>query len=237
MVVGGLVRTAPAPKIVERMFRVAIKMRNYITNLQWEDNVPVGLSARIGIHAGPVLSGVLGTLRGRFHVFGETVIVAEEMEATGVPGKIQVSERAMELYRERAYDMIPVESEDSDSEATSPAARKLRDKIGKRIKKAKAKAAATPAPANPWAALFNFMPTANAGSPVAADTQSAAGDASESVTKAPKKDKKRPRMPSYWLVESAAIADEMKEIEDAQEQAEGMSMDGGGFGWFFGSML
>ena len=50
------------------------------------------LVVRIGIHSGPVIAGVVGRKCARYHLFGETVTVAEEMEQHGLAGKVVISE-------------------------------------------------------------------------------------------------------------------------------------------------
>jgi class 3 adenylate cyclase len=47
---------------------------------------------RIGIHSGPLASGVIGKRKFAYDVWGDTVNVASRMESTGEPGAIQVSE-------------------------------------------------------------------------------------------------------------------------------------------------
>ena len=58
------------------------------------------LNARIGIHSGPVVGGVIGLNKFAFDLWGDTVNVASRMESTGIPGEIQVSVATRELLPE-----------------------------------------------------------------------------------------------------------------------------------------
>ena len=59
-------------------------------DVAWPDGE--SLLMRIGVHAGPVSAGVIGTERLQYDIWGDTVNTASRMESTGEPGKIQASE-------------------------------------------------------------------------------------------------------------------------------------------------
>ena len=50
------------------------------------------LEMRVGLHSGPVMSGVVGKNKFTFDIWGEAVNTAALMEAKGAPGRINVSE-------------------------------------------------------------------------------------------------------------------------------------------------
>jgi adenylate cyclase len=50
------------------------------------------LELRIGIHTGPVMSGVVGRRKFTFDIWGDAVNTAALMEANGAPGRVNVSE-------------------------------------------------------------------------------------------------------------------------------------------------
>ena len=50
------------------------------------------LELRIGIHTGPVISGVVGRRKFTFDIWGDAVNTAALMEANGASGRINVSE-------------------------------------------------------------------------------------------------------------------------------------------------
>jgi class 3 adenylate cyclase len=61
------------------------------------------LDLRVGIHAGPVISGVIGTQRFSFDIWGEAVNKASFMEKHCLPGRINISEtvaRGVEAFFE-----------------------------------------------------------------------------------------------------------------------------------------
>lgn len=63
---------------------------------------------RVGIHEGPLVSGVIGAKKPLFDIFGDTVNVASRMDSTGEVGKIHVlEETARKLHISRGYQYTP----------------------------------------------------------------------------------------------------------------------------------
>lgn len=57
----------------------------------------VGLPVRVGVHVGPVTAGLVGRVRARFCVFGDSVNTSARLEAASAPGCVQASACAWAL--------------------------------------------------------------------------------------------------------------------------------------------
>ncbi|MEJ2596504.1 MAG: adenylate/guanylate cyclase domain-containing protein [bacterium] len=81
-----------------RMLECSIEMLDYIKQDEFTQKHNIGI--RLGIHAGPVVAGVIGLKKFTYDLWGNTVNVASRMESSGEPGKINISASVYEVIRE-----------------------------------------------------------------------------------------------------------------------------------------
>jgi class 3 adenylate cyclase len=58
------------------------------------------LQARIGIHSGEVVAGLIGQHRSIYDVWGDTVNTASRLESSGLPNRIQISETTYQKVKD-----------------------------------------------------------------------------------------------------------------------------------------
>ncbi len=80
----------------------ALEMQRYMQKSKHSSSVRSDefWQLRIGIHTGPVISGVIGRKKLSFDIWGDTVNIASRMESSGVAGKINVSGITYQLIKD-----------------------------------------------------------------------------------------------------------------------------------------
>ncbi|XP_050393868.1 adenylate cyclase type 3 [Patella vulgata] len=71
------------------------------------------VNMRVGIHTGAVLGGVLGQKQWQFDVLGKEVTLANQMESSGVPGRVHVSNKTKTFLQDE-FELEPVDGGQSD---------------------------------------------------------------------------------------------------------------------------
>ncbi|CAK0903576.1 unnamed protein product [Prorocentrum cordatum] len=80
------------------MLLVATEFVSAIARFQDSHSLPRDLSLRAGLHSGPGVGGVVGTAMQRYHLFGQTVRIAEVLEATAPRNGIHLSGATRDQY-------------------------------------------------------------------------------------------------------------------------------------------
>lgn len=107
MCVGGLHSSESAVNHVSRAIDAAIDIMRFASQIKEEMVQEYGdsFSFRIGIHTGEVVSGVVGSKKYAYDIWGDTVNVAARMEQTSEAGHINISGDTFQIIADR-YPII-----------------------------------------------------------------------------------------------------------------------------------
>lgn len=89
----------PCNDHLEKVANMALDVIASAPQFSRTDGKPFQL--RVGIHAGPVVAGVIGTKKFAYDLWGDTVNIASRMESHGLPGTIQVTQSVYERLSDR----------------------------------------------------------------------------------------------------------------------------------------
>lgn len=95
----------PEPKKdhLSSCIKAAIEMLDFI---HMEYGATNQLNVRMGLHAGPVIAGVIGSLRFAYDLWGESVNIASRLETSSLPGCLHCSE-SVYLRMKDQYQFTP----------------------------------------------------------------------------------------------------------------------------------
>lgn len=100
MCAGGL--PDPYQSTPAKVIQAAFEMQNYLEVLKGQ-RIQEGrlyFEARIGIHTGPIIAGVVGEKKFAYDIWGDTVNVASRMESNSDAGRINISSSTYHLIKD-----------------------------------------------------------------------------------------------------------------------------------------
>lgn len=101
MCAGGL--PVPTADHAEKVVKAALEIQEFMEQHQ-QERIGQGkarFEARIGIHTGPVVAGIVGVKKFAYDIWGDTVNIASRMESSGEAGKVNISGSTYSLVKDK----------------------------------------------------------------------------------------------------------------------------------------
>lgn len=100
MAAGGIPH--PDENSLKNIVLAGLEMQAFIIKRIFENqqNQIPAFEMRLGIHAGPIVAGIVGIKKFQYDVWGDTVNIASRVESGGMVGKVNISETLYELIKE-----------------------------------------------------------------------------------------------------------------------------------------
>jgi class 3 adenylate cyclase len=95
LLVGGL--PEPSPRHATEVAGMALEMLAALADLNRERGLKLGM--RIGVNSGPVVAGVIGSSKFTYDLWGVAVNLAQRVQSSGLPDRVNVSANTYELLR------------------------------------------------------------------------------------------------------------------------------------------
>ncbi len=101
MAAGGLPRANNTHPV--DVVKAAIAIREFMAahKIKKEAEGKLFFRIRVGVHTGPVVSGIVGTKKFAYDIWGDTVNTASRMESSGEPGKVNISDITYHLIKDQ----------------------------------------------------------------------------------------------------------------------------------------
>jgi adenylate cyclase len=100
MAAGGIPH--PDENSTKNIVLAGLEMQEFVVKraIENEQNEIPFFEMRLGIHAGPIVAGIVGVKKFQYDVWGDAVNTASRMESNGMVGKVNISETLYELIKD-----------------------------------------------------------------------------------------------------------------------------------------
>lgn len=99
MAAGGI--PIPNGNFIINTVHAALEMQEFIRNRKLQNDIlcKPAFEMRIGIHAGPIVAGIVGIKKFQYDVWGDTVNTASRIESNGTVGMVNISETLYQILK------------------------------------------------------------------------------------------------------------------------------------------